>query len=534
MRFYTTSDISRNRSLTPEGFLICRNVPIARTGEQIYHGSEVPVTPGTDGTVTIVRDEAEVFHPDTIASFEGKPFTLYHPEDAVTPENWSELSKGHAQNVRRGEGLEADTLLADILVMDRDTIDKLDDIREVSCGYDAEYEEIAPGRGRQTKIRGNHVALVEKGRCGSLCAIHDHKAKDGEAEIKALERKLAKLTPDAATCEICGEGPASKYGPAEATLCKECKAAFEGQKQQKDCATVDGYAELDEVNGHTIYDHGGYEITVESRDGTKMLKAFPYDEEKRGDYDRAVNEAERWASQSKDHEKGGLIMKVKDMVKALLPKLSKDEKKELAEEMQDEEGSVESRLSKIEDTLSELVKTDKEVHSGKDKKGKDAAFEGKETPEEEEEEKKKKESEAKDAAFMAKDAAPVLQEVLYRSSILAPDLTHPTTDAAKVPNRKTFDEACCLIKRKSLDAAFRTEDGKRAVEPFLRGATPDFFTADCAAVDAAFVGASEVMKALSAKDRAQHKTADFMRGGISVADINKTNAAFWTARKEGK
>lgn len=62
---------------TPEGFLICHDVPIARTGTQEYMPRELSLT--GDTMVTVFRDEGEVFKPATLASFEGKPVTDNHP-----------------------------------------------------------------------------------------------------------------------------------------------------------------------------------------------------------------------------------------------------------------------------------------------------------------------------------------------------------------------------------------------------------------------------------------------------------------------
>jgi hypothetical protein len=457
MLFHTKVDISRNKSLTPEGFLLCRNVPIARTGDQAYYEGEVPISPDPAnpyGPITITRDEAEVFHPDAIASFEGKPITMHHPEDAVTPENWSELSKGHAQNVRRGSGLETDCLIADFLIMEKQTIDDVQSgkIKEVSCGYDAAYVETGPGRGKQTEIRGNHIALVERGRCGVTCTIHD-------AEYPKK------------TCSECGGKT-------------QMKPEYWDKNPQWKC-------ECGHINKTT-----------------------------------------------KD-EKGGTM---KGLFSKMFKSLTSDEQKQLGIKVEDASLTVDQRLDRMEASISGLVKMikdaaeeeeseeEKKKKAAKDKKGKDAAFEGKET---EEEEKKEKgtEDEEEDKPFKAKDAAPVMQEVLYRSSILAPDLSRPTMDSVGKMTKKTFDEACCLIKRKSLDAAYRTEEGRSAIKPFTKDS--DFFTADCKSVDMAFIGASEIMKASGTKDKAQFKVADFFKGGISPADINKANAAYW-AGKGGK
>ncbi|MGE4191797.1 MAG: DUF2213 domain-containing protein [Pseudodesulfovibrio sp.] len=160
---------------TREGFLVCYAVPIARIGFMEYAPHEVPVEPDENGRVRVERTEAEVFHPDAMASYEGKPATVNHPKEDVTPVTWKGVAVGHAQNIRRGEGEAADLLLADLVITDQDAIALIrGGLREVSCGYDAEYEQVAPGHGRQRNIRGNHVALVNRARCGSRCRINDN------------------------------------------------------------------------------------------------------------------------------------------------------------------------------------------------------------------------------------------------------------------------------------------------------------------------------------------------------------------------
>ena len=192
MRYHTTHVFSPHIQETPEGYLVCPSVPIARTGVQEYlpedFGDDPPVEPGPDGVILVVRTEEEVFAPATIASFEGKSVTLLHPEPApdpdvpdVNPDNWRNLTCGVAMNVRRGPGLpggtggQADLLLADLLITDAEAIDavKSRELRELSCGYDAQYEEIRPGVGRQINIVGNHIALVPRGRAGARVAIRD-------------------------------------------------------------------------------------------------------------------------------------------------------------------------------------------------------------------------------------------------------------------------------------------------------------------------------------------------------------------------
>ncbi|MEX5443437.1 DUF2213 domain-containing protein [Acinetobacter schindleri] len=171
---YTTGQIGRTRETTPEGYLLCRDVPLARIGTLMYGDGEVPVTADNTGLILIQRGEDVLFDPKTIASAEGKPITDDHPEDWVGPKNWKELSKGSGHNIRRGEGIDSDLLIGDLLVTDKDTIDAvLEGKVEISLGYDADYIEVSPGKGLQSNIVVNHIALVDKGRCGSRCSIGD-------------------------------------------------------------------------------------------------------------------------------------------------------------------------------------------------------------------------------------------------------------------------------------------------------------------------------------------------------------------------
>lgn len=180
MHYFASARLSENMSHTPEGFLLCTGVPIARTGELTYAVGELKDGDGNEviedknGIIKVTRSPEDLFSKVAMASLEGKSITINHPTDFVSPQNWKEVTVGHMQNIRPGEGEDADKLLADLLVIDGDAIAMvLAGLREVSLGYDAEYEQIEPGLGRQTNIVGNHVALVRKGRNGSEVAVRD-------------------------------------------------------------------------------------------------------------------------------------------------------------------------------------------------------------------------------------------------------------------------------------------------------------------------------------------------------------------------
>lgn len=174
-------------TLTPEGFLICHNVPIARTGTQEYLPSELPeeLEITGDELVPVQRPPEEVFAAATLASFEGKPVTHDHPPDGVRPENYTAYAKGHAQNVRQGVGEESDIILADLFITDPELIRAIQSgEREVSCGYGFIPDRGEDGAIYQRSIRGNHIAVVATGRAGPRVAI-----KDAAPEEKTNQKK---------------------------------------------------------------------------------------------------------------------------------------------------------------------------------------------------------------------------------------------------------------------------------------------------------------------------------------------------------
>jgi len=405
--FYVTEQISPRIGKTPDGFLVCYDVPIARTGKMVYNKAQADVMPwlnkfegDSQGNIYIERTEDEVFSPATIASFEGKPVTIDHPDSLVSPETWKELTKGTVQNIRRGEQEAHDLLLSDLIIGDQEAIEYVEsgELRQISCGYDAEYEQLGPDRGKQTSIIGNHVALVQHGRAGLRCMIMDSHQCTG--------------------CGKCHKNTNKEVN----------KMSLKDKIKQLFNMTLDG-----------LKDEDLKEAQVKDSD--------PIEE-------KIVKALDCWWKKTKDAE-------------------SEEEKKK------------------------------EEEKAAADKKTKDA----------EEEEKKKEEEEKNktgDKAYFADMAA--------RAEILSPGYKMPTYDS---PDAKKD------IKRSVLEASYKTDDGKAAIEPFTGGPVTDWSKLSAATVDAAYIGASELLKQKnnSSFNRIGLKVVDF-QGPISAAEINKRNREF--------
>lgn len=191
-RAYYGSRISQNRTKTPEGYLICHGVPIARTGYYEYLGRELGVN--GDNSVQmfrVYRSPDEVFAPAAIASFEGKIVTDEHPCVELDTSNYNSYIRGIARDVRQGSGEESDLLIADLLIYDIHLISEVEaGKKEVSCGYNCDYDiDVNSLTGAQHNIRGNHVAIVSTGRAGDRVAIKDKKPHS-ERSTKMDKAKL--------------------------------------------------------------------------------------------------------------------------------------------------------------------------------------------------------------------------------------------------------------------------------------------------------------------------------------------------------
>lgn len=240
---YYADRISDNMSRRePEGYLICINVPIARSGTQQYQQDEL----GQDGDrmITVYRPEEEVFSTETMSSFEGMPVTNDHPDDpdGVNIDNWHFLNKGHCEHVRRGTGKDRDLLIADLVINDPQTIEDVENgKREISCGYTYELCE-EDGKYVQRQIRGNHIAIVDRGRAGHRVCIkdsapNDERSKNKMAKAKKNHRGIVSralslfIASDAATPEELEEAVDAAEALAKGELTAPIDPAPEGQDE---------------------------------------------------------------------------------------------------------------------------------------------------------------------------------------------------------------------------------------------------------------------------------------------------------------
>lgn len=494
-RFYTTEQLGPKQSLTPEGFLLCEDVPLARSGEMIYGPDETPIKGVHGSPVVIHRDPEELFNPTTIGSGNGKDVVNDHPDDDVTPANFRKLTGGVMLNLRPGEGDNDGLLVGDILVKDPDCINEVRaGKREVSLGYDADYEEVSPGVGKQTNIIINHVALVERGRCGPRCAIGDRQTVTEKESLKmATATGKNTATPPRRRLKLA----ITKFRDAAEQLENELGEEGEGTMDEGEGVDTGQHIHI-HLNGE-----GSTATGTNATAGKDGSAATPGGMSANGGAEEGVN-ATPGAGATQD-----------DPNEARFQALEKGH-----EEIK---GSLAQILTKLAGGGGEQTPAADEL------KPEEAEAMAEETG-------KPKEEVAK-----FRDSAPLgesYRETLQLAEILVPGFRMPTYDAAAKP-RDTLT-SICGARRKALDAAYMTEGGKSVIDTVSGGKPFDTTKMSCAAVRALFLSAAGAKKLINNSAARDHQSTGAGQGASkankagainSIQDLNAFNRAHYGKTK---
>lgn len=173
-------------SFTPEGYLKDRPI-LTSTGIFEYTNS--------DGSVRReLRLPEDVFDPESLASYKGKPIIITHDAGMVTKDNVQKFQIGTilTEGYRSGEDVRAE-----IVIHNTDAM-KDCGLKELSLGYSLDLDE-TPGvwNGQhydaiQRNIRINHLALVREARAGDQARLNID-GRDSENTLKG--GKVMKKSP---------------------------------------------------------------------------------------------------------------------------------------------------------------------------------------------------------------------------------------------------------------------------------------------------------------------------------------------------
>ena len=178
------------REFDTNGWPEIKDNPLSKVGIFEYRGSQMSVPDHQRDRVTldrnrmyrVLRPEEELSSPETIDSFKLLPWIDNHvmlgrEESGLTRPEKKGVQGVIGQDVHFKDG----TLYGNLKLFSSAMSDLIEaGKKELSCGYRCEYDW-TPGNWRgqpydavQRKIRGNHLALVKKGRMGPDVAVLDH------------------------------------------------------------------------------------------------------------------------------------------------------------------------------------------------------------------------------------------------------------------------------------------------------------------------------------------------------------------------
>lgn len=173
-----------DKKIGDDGILVVDAI-LCRTGVQDYRAWEIGLD-GGDKLIRVYRSPEEVFKQESIDSFAGVPVTNEHPPVLLNDGNRAQYSVGTVdKRIERVDNI----LQSKLFISDPHVIRLINDGKtEISNGYMAFYdlESGTTPDGEeydavQREIVGNHVAIVNQGRCGTECRIIlDNKITTGD------------------------------------------------------------------------------------------------------------------------------------------------------------------------------------------------------------------------------------------------------------------------------------------------------------------------------------------------------------------
>lgn len=219
------------------GFMTLKTV-VSRSGIQKYYGYELGMTDGDNAfkIFKVYRPPEEVFSRESLDTFINIPVTDDHPSELVTIDNVKELQKGQLSHVEKS----GDYLMGISTITDKDLINKIKNGKvEVSVGYtNVLKDESGVFQGEkydfvQSQIKSNHLAVVDKGRCGSACKLtfdSQEKTKMANIMISGVSFEVSDQVKQAFDAYVKDQEESAKKKEEEMEDMEEEKKKVEAQK----------------------------------------------------------------------------------------------------------------------------------------------------------------------------------------------------------------------------------------------------------------------------------------------------------------
>ena len=300
-----------------------------------------------------------------------KPFLEEH---TMVGEGFTPIDERPVQGIMYNPEYKDGVLYADLAIYSEDMKQSIENgKKELSLGYFCKYKkERGVFKGEvydyvQYDMVGNHIALVDAGRCGSDVKVFDHKCTMDSLDIGAVFEKPLKKTTENGTIEnVKGKdtemADKREYIRKIMAIAAKPDSDFDGGESEK----IDTIAKLLE-NSEYAKSEDEAEKEEEKKSEDKCGKDEEEKEEKKDTEDESEEKEEEKKTEDSIKE---LMSVVKDMADDIKKLVAKDEEKDDEEKKESEDGDDSEKESKDED---EEKKESEDEDEEETKKSEDSA-----------------------------------------------------------------------------------------------------------------------------------------------------------------
>lgn len=191
------------KQIDHNSFWVIKQNPITKIGVFPYLGRQISPELEPNKIYQVLRPESELFTEEALASFNALPITIGHAllgprEEGFTPAEEKGIDGTTGASAERKD----DKVVNDIKLFSERIKDEVNHgKKELSAGYFCDFvPESGTWNGRhydfvQKNIRGNHIALVDKGRSGHDVRVMDSAEGLGSRQFVCDAMEMGKFEP---------------------------------------------------------------------------------------------------------------------------------------------------------------------------------------------------------------------------------------------------------------------------------------------------------------------------------------------------
>ena len=360
-----------SKKVDTNGFWSIKHNPISKEGVFPYLGHTISDECEPNKIYKVYRPAKTL--KDSVETWDNppKPFIDDHE---MLGEGFTAIDDRPVQGIIYNPSFDKGVLYADIAVYSEDLKQNIENgKKELSLGYFCKYKkERGVFNGEvydyvQYDMVGNHIALVDAGRCGSDVKVFDSKCTMDSLDIGgAFEKPLKKTTEDGTIETEKGKdtemADKREYIRKIMAIAAKPDSDFEGGEKEK----IETIAKLLE-NSEYAKSEDEAEKEEEKKSEDKCGKDEDEKEEKKDTEDESEEEEKEKKTEDSLKE---LMSVVKDMADDIKKLVAKDEEKDDEEEKESEDGDDSEKESEDED---EEEKKSEDEDEEETKKSEDSA-----------------------------------------------------------------------------------------------------------------------------------------------------------------